>query len=83
MNCMTKSMQSLWNPIQTLRGEIPHQIHTKCPPTPQSTRMPVSYLEKDSDTIYDEYLTIEDGLQEEEEEYREDRMEQMIARHGY
>lgn len=52
-------------------------------PTPQSTRMPVSYLEKDSDTIYDEYLTIEDGLQEDEEEYREDRMEQMIARHGY
>jgi len=45
--------------------------------------MPVSYLEKDSDTIYDEYLTIEDGLQEDEEEYREDRMEQMIARHGY
>jgi len=45
--------------------------------------MPSTYLEKDADSIYEEYLNIEDCLQEDEEEYREDRMEQMIARHGY
>ena len=42
-------------------------------------------LEKDADTIYDEYQDIEkeNNLEEAEEEYREDRMEQMISKYGY
>ena len=43
------------------------------------------YLDVDADTIY-EYVTgiIYDTTEEEDEqEYREDRMEQMISRHGY
>lgn len=39
------------------------------------------FLEKDADAIYEELLEIPDEI--DEEEYREDRMEQMIARHGY
>lgn len=40
------------------------------------------FLDKDADTIYDELQEspIEDN---QEEEYREDRMEQMISRYGY
>jgi hypothetical protein len=47
------------------------------------------YLDKDPDLIYDEYIIkTKDGNltlveEEDEEEYREDRMEQMISRHGY
>lgn len=43
------------------------------------------YLDVDADAIY-EYVTciIYDTMEEEDEqEYREDRMEQMISRHGY
>jgi hypothetical protein len=40
------------------------------------------FLDKDADTIYEELQenSIEDN---QEEEYREDRMEQMISRYGY
>ena len=39
------------------------------------------FLEKDSDTIYEEFQdTYEDN---EDEEYREDRMDQMISRYGW
>lgn len=40
------------------------------------------FLDKDADTIYDELqgTSIEDS---QEEEYREDKMEQMISRYGY
>jgi hypothetical protein len=44
------------------------------------------FLEKDADSIYEEYQVTSESSndhQEEEEEYREDRMEQMISRHGY
>jgi hypothetical protein len=42
------------------------------------------FLEKDADTIYEDYHnTVEDSQEQQEEEYREDRMEQMISRHGY
>jgi len=38
------------------------------------------FLEKDADAIYE---VLEDHRDEDEEEYREDRMEQMISRYGY
>jgi hypothetical protein len=40
------------------------------------------FLDKDADTIYEELQenNIEDN---QEEEYREDRMDQMISRYGY
>jgi hypothetical protein len=44
------------------------------------------FFEKDADSIYEEYLVKSESSidqQQEEEEYREDRMEQMISRHGY
>lgn len=42
------------------------------------------FLEKDADTIYEDYQSILEDVQEsQEEEYREDRMEQMISRYGY
>jgi hypothetical protein len=41
-------------------------------------------LEKDADTIYDEIQNWETETEMEvEEEYREDKMEQMISRYGY
>jgi len=40
------------------------------------------FLEKSADAIYEELQdTFEE--QDQEEEYREDRMEQMISRYGY
>jgi hypothetical protein len=39
------------------------------------------FLEKDSDTIYEELE--ENPSEDYEDEYREDRMEQMISRYGY
>jgi len=44
------------------------------------------FFEKDADSIYEEYQVISENSsdqQQDEEEYREDRMEQMISRHGY
>jgi hypothetical protein len=43
------------------------------------------YIDKNADYFYEEcIITLEgDSSDEEEEEYREDRMEQMISRHGY
>jgi hypothetical protein len=42
------------------------------------------FLEKTADTIYEELQEIiEDNVNYQEEEYREDRMEQMISRYGY
>jgi len=39
------------------------------------------FLEKDADSIYEE---LEDNKNEEvEDEYREDRLDQMISRYGY
>lgn len=43
--------------------------------------MPSIFLEKDGDTIYEELD--EDILEEVEEEYREDRMDQMISKYSY
>lgn len=44
--------------------------------------MPSIFLEKDADTIYEE---LEEHKSEDiqEDEYREDRMDQMISRYGY
>lgn len=44
--------------------------------------MTLIFLDKDADAIYEE---LQEGLNEDnqEEEYREDRMEQMISRYGY
>jgi hypothetical protein len=39
------------------------------------------FLEKDADTIYEELQ--ENTSEDFEEEYREDRMDQMISRYGY
>jgi hypothetical protein len=39
------------------------------------------FLEKDADSIYDELE--ENKTEEVEDEYREDRMDQMISRYGY
>jgi hypothetical protein len=39
------------------------------------------FLEKDGDAIYEELE--ENKLEEMEDEYREDRMDQMISRYGY
>jgi hypothetical protein len=42
--------------------------------------MSTLFAEKDSDTIYEEFQdTFEDN---QEEEYREDRMDQMISKYG-
>lgn len=42
------------------------------------------FFEKDADSIYEEYQnSIDDSVDSQEEEYREDKMEQMISRHGY
>jgi trehalose-6-phosphatase len=42
------------------------------------------FFEKDADSIYEDYQsTVEESVEQQEEEYREDRMEQMISRHGY
>jgi hypothetical protein len=42
------------------------------------------FLEKNADEIYEEiHNTFEEGPQDQEEEYREDRMDQMISRYGY
>lgn len=44
------------------------------------------YLEKDSDTIYEEYVVNENNedTEEFEDEYRDnDRMDDMISRYGY
>jgi hypothetical protein len=38
------------------------------------------FLEKDSDTIYEEFQDVTEDNQE--EEYREDRMDQMISKYG-
>lgn len=38
------------------------------------------FLEKDSDTIYEEFQDVTEDHQE--EEYREDRMDQMISKYG-
>jgi hypothetical protein len=43
--------------------------------------MSTIFLEKDSDTIYEELQ--ENKTEDFEDEYREDRMEQMISRYGY
>jgi hypothetical protein len=43
--------------------------------------MSTIFLEKDADTIYEELE--ENKTEDYEEEYREDRMEQMISRYGY
>lgn len=40
------------------------------------------FLEKDSDLIYEELFDCNED-QNQEDEYREDRMEQMISRYGY
>jgi hypothetical protein len=42
------------------------------------------YLDVDADAIYEYVTGIYDTTEEEDEqEYREDKMEQMISRHGY
>jgi len=43
--------------------------------------MSIIFLEKDADTIYEELE--ENKTEDYEEEYREDRMDQMITRYGY
>lgn len=41
------------------------------------------FLDKDADTIYYELQESSNEDNQEEDEYREDRMEQMISRYGY
>jgi hypothetical protein len=42
--------------------------------------MSTIFLENDADSIYEE---LEESTEDYEEEYREDRMDQMISRYGY
>ena len=51
---------------------------------PQNLSMTSLFLEKSADHIYEELQDkTEDNLGYQDEEYREDRMEQMISRYGY
>ena len=50
-------------------------------PLPQLSPMPSMFLERDGDTIYEELE--EDMLEEVEDEYREDKMDQMISKYSY
>lgn len=49
-------------------------------PTTHLKLMSTLFLEKDADAIYE---VLEDNRDDEEEEYREDRMDQMISKYGY
>lgn len=74
---MTKLMLNLNN----RRGSDPFPNYIKEPLHVKSPMTSI-FLEKDGDTIYEE---LEDNKVEEvvEDEYREDRMDQMISRYGY
>ena len=62
------------------KGSNPFPTYIKQPLQVESP-MTSLFLEKDADSIYEE---LEDNKNEEvEEEYREDRMDQMISRYGY
>ena len=45
--------------------------------------MSLLLFEKDADSIYEEYQELGSEEQFEEDEYREDKMEQMISRNYY
>jgi len=53
----------------------------KQPPTNIFSFMTSLLLEKDADAIYEELQDYD--TEETEEEYREDKMDQMISRYGY
>ena len=73
---MTRLMQNSSN----RKGSNPFPVYIQHPLQVKST-MTSLFLEKDADSIYDE---LEDNKNEEvEDEYREDRMDQMISRYGY
>ena len=73
---MTRLMQNSSN----RKGSNPFLVYIQHPLQVKST-MTSLFLEKDADSIYDE---LEDNKNEEvEDEYREDRMDQMISRYGY
>jgi len=73
---MTRLMQNSSN----RKGSNPFSVYIQHPLQEKST-MTSLFLEKDADSIYDE---LEDNKNEEvEDEYREDRMDQMISRYGY
>ena len=62
------------------KGSDPFPTYIKQPLHVEST-MTSLFLERDADSIYEE---LEENKPEEmEDEYREDRMDQMISRYGY
>ena len=80
---MTKLMLNLSNLTQRRWGNPPLPDYIKRPFHPL---LPMSslFFEKDADFIYEEYQSaVEESVEQQEEEYREDRMEQMISMHGY
>lgn len=73
-------MLNLSNPTQRRWGNPPSWLY-KNDPSYALLQMTSIFLEKDSDTIYDEFQdTTEDN---QDEEYREDRMDQMISKYGW
>lgn len=62
------------------KGSNPFPTYIKQPLHVEST-MTSLFLDKDGDTIYEELE--ENKTEEVEDEYREDRMDQMISRYGY
>ena len=73
---MTRLMLSSSN----RKGSDPFPAYIKQPLHVEST-MTSLFLERDGDAIYEE---LEENRSEEmEDEYREDRMDQMISRYGY
>jgi len=75
---MTRLMLS----FSSRKGSNPFPTYIQQPSHVDSP-MTSLFLEKDADTIYEE---LEDNKAEdvlEEDDYREDRMDQMISRYGY
>lgn len=75
-------MLNLSKPKQERWSNPPSRIYKKH--SPKLLLMTSLFFEKDADSIYEEYQnSIDDSVDSQEEEYREDKMEQMISRHGY
>jgi|LakMenEpi13Sep09_1017268.scaffolds.fasta_scaffold04407_2 hypothetical protein len=77
---MTRLMLNLSKPKRRSWGDPPSCLYKNIP-TLHCILMSTTFLEKDADSIYED---LEETPNEEyEDEYREDRMDQMISRYGY
>lgn len=78
---MIRLTQNLSKPKQRRRGNSPFPcLYKNKSSNPPLIPMTLLFLEKDSDTIYEDFQDITEDNQE--EEYREDRMDQMISKYG-